>query len=172
MLDIGGKSMDMKIINGHAEAQRDMKEKHEKIIKKKLSLFYICLNILVITFTICLCLCVLLKYNLIGSYSMRVLVKVPVETVDLNTIAAAYMPELNRDAAIDKIMVVNRFHSRALTLLKGDELYVPMHRGSRMPPEELLVATAKRIKANDEMIEKLKAEEGEEAMKKIKDKSL
>jgi hypothetical protein len=136
--------MEPRIIVGDVKEPRGSYENPKVHNTRKRSHFYLSINILFAIATITFCLYVLLQYDIIGSYSMKVLVKVPVETVDLKTIAATYMPELGRTKAVQKIMRANRFHSSDLILLKGDVLRVPMYRKSRIPPADLLLVTVKK----------------------------
>lgn len=136
--------------------------------EKRWKSFQITLNVALVMITLIFCLRGLINYDLIGSYSMKVLVKVPSETVDLGTIAETYMPELSRDKGIEKVMRINHYRSRALVLLKGDEFYAPMHVGSRIPPENILLSTIKRKETNEKLFVQL----GIKKVAKLKDDKL
>jgi hypothetical protein len=151
--------MEPMIIDGDLKKHRSMKEELKELNTKKIPLWRHLINILLVSTIIGFSLFVLFQYNVIGNYSMRVLVKIPVEQVDLSTIAAAYMPELGREEAVQKIMYANRFQSSELVLLKGDVIRVPMYRKSRVPPEDLLLAIMKRIEANEEAFRNIKQKE-------------
>lgn len=143
------------------------KKNNRKVIKNGDTLL-LGTSISVVFITLVYCLNILFSYDIIGSYSKKVLVKITVQAISLEVIAGAYMPELDRKTAIEKIMNVNHYQSKDLVLLKGDQLMVPMHSGSRTPPRDMLFATVKRIEANNKYFKELRMKEAAEEASKLK----